>query len=104
MAAFGIKINIGVNESSTKAKLASEIQAAVNRAVSGKPITIRHFTAELNQADRSAIVTSLQNSINKANLKLQVKEIDASPALKKLQSELQSWFNMATTNGVDSVL
>lgn len=100
MAAFGIKINIGVNESSTKARLASEIQAAVNRAVSGKPITIKHFTAELNQADRSAIVTSLQNSINKANLKLQFKEIDASPALKKLQSELQSWFNMATTNGI----
>lgn len=97
----------------------SSLQAALNKAVEGKPLKInkveisrQNMQSALSNATKNTplvlthiqlgkgALQNLQTSLNKSDLSIQIKKIDASPALKQLKTQLENMLGGLGITGV----
>lgn len=102
--AFGVKIKLSVDENANSKQLRSQIQNAVNMATSQSPVTIKNFKVDLSGQDRTRITSQLQEAMNKSELTLKIKQIDASNAVKNLQKQLTTMLSGLSITGLKEFL
>lgn len=104
--AFGAKIKLTVDKSSP-AKFRKEIQDFVKSATESKPIVLKNLKIELSKQERSRILTSIQNDLNTVGnkeLKLEIKHISATTAIKNLRKELEYMLSGLGVTGLKDFL
>lgn len=102
--AYGVKIKLSVDESASSKQLRNQIQSAISSATAKSSITIKHFKVELNGQDRARITSQLQQALNKSELTIKIKQIDASDAVKNLRKQLTTMLSGLSITGLREFL
>lgn len=99
--AFGAKVQLSVNKTGAS-KFRSEIQQFVNQATSGNPIKIKNIEFKLNKGDQAKLRQTIQSYLKTSgnDLTIKVNNIDASGAIGKLRSQLETMLSGLSITGL----